>query len=398
MDKSEYKENLVISAGLNIQLSDSTYLIDLLRLEYSQDLRMELAVLYLKEIMKNSQYTFSQELSDIGKNKIILLKDWSLLLCSESLLYIFLDSSQLHITRANLNRIPQFKSFKEGINSIKLVAECGYSYMILYICKLWITSDTEIENIIDSKDLHSLKSSMRSELSAFVYSTAKISSKVILLAINECKSLISAESSETSMEKSREVVEDQIAHMLATKPVCELLLIENRLSVESLDYTHSEETGKIETSFRLSNTITGRFPRLSGSSLALVETPSKETKKSYGEYAEFMESPRFSSINSSPYKAFNGTPLHSPKQSAYSIQQVKQFLIPGNKNYLENQSPIDKETIRRARSPGIRAFSFRDSELKSITTEACMSNDLNRSRTVFEEKKSSCQCQSCYIF
>ena len=395
MNYAECKENLVISTGLNIQVSDSTYLIDLLRLEYSQDVRIELAILYLTEILKTSQYSFSQELTDIGKNKIILLKDWSLLLCSDSLLYIFLESAQLHITRANLNRMPLFKSFKEGITSIKLVAESGYSYLILYICKLWITSVKEIESILDSKDFYSLKSSMRDELSAFIYSSANISPKVIQSAITQCKSLLSAESPEKS---SKDLSIPNPLHTPTTKPLCEFLMIETRLSVESLEYTQSEETGKIDTSFRLSNTITGRFPRLSGSSIALAETPSKETKKSYGEYAECMESQRSSSINNSPNRVLGGTPIHSPKQSAYSIQQVKQFMIPGHKDYLEKESPAGKETIRRNRSPGVRAFSFRDKGLESKNNEACLNSGVNRYRTVFEEKKSSCQCQSCDIF
>jgi rubredoxin len=183
------------------------------------------------------------------------------------------------------------------------------------------------------------------------------------------------------------------------KPTCELLInYLQRDSLESLEYTQSESTGRVETSFRLSNTITGRFPRLSGSSLAVLETPSKEAKKSYTEYIECMESPRFSSKYQSPLKVISSTPVFSPKQAAYTIQEVKNFLIPENEG-LNKLSPGEKENLRRSRNNHVKPLSFQDTDSKSLNSELCMSSrEYFKPRTVFEEQKISCRCQSCGIF
>ena len=73
MESLEYNEDLIIESGLNMQLSPSIYLIDLMRIEYLQELRLEFAVNYIKEITKNSQYSFYENLSEIKNNAIILL-------------------------------------------------------------------------------------------------------------------------------------------------------------------------------------------------------------------------------------------------------------------------------------------------------------------------------------
>ena len=330
------------------------------------------------------------------------------MLCSDSILHICLDIDSSQLSRANLDKYIQIKDFPKGVNSVQLIADKGFTYLIVYICKIWILSDNSIKDFIESGDFSSLKSIIAKEIATFIYSSSKLSPKTILLKINEAKGLFQSENLEPEDEDITENTEENIeeytdgevkpAYTVTRKPICELLFIANRHSIESLEYTHSEETGKAETSFRLSNTITGRFPRLSGSSIALMETPSKDTKKSFGEYAEFMESPRFSSITTSPNKIFNTTPITSPKQSIYSIQEVKNVLLPANKNLANNSSPFDKKTIKKVRSPGVRAFSFRDSEYKSVTTDIYFSTELNRSRTAYEDKKTSCQCQSCYIF
>lgn len=384
MNNIDYKEHLITESGLNLQLSPHIYLIDLLRLEYFQEVRIELAAFYIKEITKNSDFTFSQKVEDADQNRIILLDDWSVLLGSDSLLYIFLDSASTQSARVNLNKLVKGKGFQGEANSIQLIADSGYTFVILYLCKLWVNSSPQLQEFIGTVDLSLLKHNMRSELASFIYSNSKVSRRSILLAITEAKELL--------------VAPTETTYSVATKPICDVLKLETRNSLESLEYTQSEDTGKIETSFRLSNTITGRFPRLSGSSIALVETPSKDTKKSYAEYAEFMESPRFSSINVSPYKGINNTPVNSPKQSMFSIQEVKNFLLPSGNNYLTNQSPVDKKCIKREVTLGVRPFTFRETEAKSFATDAGMSAEGNHSRTVFEEKKSSCQCQSCNVF
>ena len=47
-DKPVYKEEAVISAGLNVMLTSHINLCDLLRIDFTQELRMELVREYLK--------------------------------------------------------------------------------------------------------------------------------------------------------------------------------------------------------------------------------------------------------------------------------------------------------------------------------------------------------------
>lgn len=179
----------------------------------------------------------------------------------------------------------------------------------------------------------------------------------------------------------------------------DIILDNERSSIASLEYTNSELTLKEDTtSFRLSNTVTGRFPRLSGSSISMLESPSKDAKKSFGEYAECMESPRFSYFATSPHKYFGNTPITSPKQSKFSIQEVKGYLIDGEakENYCE-VSPFEKENSKKNRNMDVKIISFQDSDSKSRSTEIGLSNEY-RQKTIFEEKKFSCHCHSCGIY
>ena len=48
IEKNIYNEEAAISSGLNIMLTDKINLCDLLRIEYEEELRLELVAIYLK--------------------------------------------------------------------------------------------------------------------------------------------------------------------------------------------------------------------------------------------------------------------------------------------------------------------------------------------------------------
>jgi hypothetical protein len=400
MKKIEYNEELVISTGLNIELNSKIFLTDLLRLEYSEELRFDLVCLYLKDLVKETRYSFTKCAENKSKDTIILLEDWSLVLCSASLLFISPLAELKSLSRENLKEVFEIDDYSGEVHSLKISVSEGYSYVIIAICKLWVSSDQDFEKIINCKHYEGLINSARNDIGAYIYSKTKLSPKSILFKINEAKELITTPSLATAYE-----IEENPSKILsinaAFKPYCDIFILNNRTSVESFNYTNSEETGRLETSFRLSNTIAGRFPKLSGTSIAILETPSKETKKSFGEYAEFMESPKFSSCNGTPYKLSNSTPIHSPKQSVYSIQQLKSFLIPDHKKVSTGtDSPFEKEPIKRVRSPGLKTFTFHENDFKSLISDSnlTLSSEFTKTKTLFEEKKSSCQCQACNIY
>lgn len=403
MEFSDYNENLIISAGLNIQISTSIFLVDLLRLDYSQDIRPEFLKTYIKDISKPQGFKYIENLQNFEKKSVILLGDFSACVYSHKIFYITCSNQTNDISRANLNSFIELKNPAESLEIHNIPWKSGFSYSFVYFIKNLMKQGAEISHVLKSLSFDSIKSTTKNEVAAYIYANTKIAAKNLLFKINEAKELFQTDCSDLSVSFQESISNASIIECSSFKanhkPICDILIASNnRSSIVSLEYTISDDTGKAETSFRLSNTISGKFPRMSGSSITMLETHSKDVKNSFGEYIECMESPRFSSINVSPYKAITITPLTSPKQSIYSIQEVKNYLLPGIGKNDSNESPYEKVILRKTRSPGIRAFSFQDFETKSITTDVCASNDLNRSRTVFEEKKSSCQCQSCHIF
>lgn len=456
-----YNEDLVKSSDLNIELSGGIFLIDLLRLEYLQDLRFDFAFLYLNEISRNSGFTVKKSLNDLKPMQVVLLEDWTVCVYLTQVYCFFTQNQQIDRSRANLKQ-----KIKSDLNLeahlIEITQASRHTYTAVTICKLFFQSFANIQDLVSNEKFEGFKQSTREDLARFIYSSCKFPAKSLLLKLAQAKELIQLSNSEIpeceevdevdlneeieENEENEEIyeyeenlpispyptgpiidlnqdvdnweepdckagfksvtIEDlQSPDLLIQefkgqiKPTCELLInYLQRDSLESLEYTQSESTGRVETSFRLSNTITGRFPRLSGSSLAVLETPSKEARKSYTEYIECMESPRFSSKYQSPLKVISSTPVFSPKQAAYTIQEVKNFLIPENEG-LNKLSPGEKENLRRSRNNHVKPLSFQDTDSKSLNSELCMSSrEYFKPRTVFEEQKISCRCQSCGIF
>lgn len=393
MENFEYSEEKIIEAGLNLQLGSEIYLLDLLRIEYFQELRHEFAIFYLSQLSKSSKFRVSADLEDLAPMTIVLLADWSLCVYLSEIYCISTQVGRLSISRANLNSLNQLKNVQVRINTVEICQESGFSYMAVNLCKFFLKSFLNIEDLIGIDKLDSFKEDARIDMASFIYSSSRLPAKVLLHKLNEAKEYIEATSFEYE-EYIEELPDIDKVFTAIQKPITDLQIInQSYLSQESLEYTQSEDTSKLETSFRLSNTITGRFPRLSGSSIAVLETPSKETKKSYTEYIECMESPRFSSINPSPMKGLVSTPVFSPRQDVYTIQQVRNFMMA------ELESPCVKESSRRARREGVKPLSFQDTDTKSINSNNCFSSrEFEKTKTVFEEQKISCRCQSCLIF
>ena len=98
----DYQEAKIESAGLNLALNTHLCLIDLLRLEYRKELRYEFVCEYLKEISKGTKYCFRTALEGNLNNTIVLLNDWNLILCSDSLLHISPNTNSIGVCRQNL--------------------------------------------------------------------------------------------------------------------------------------------------------------------------------------------------------------------------------------------------------------------------------------------------------
>ncbi|OMJ65659.1 hypothetical protein SteCoe_37833 [Stentor coeruleus] len=402
MDFTDYEEELITSAGQNIEICDNIYLIDLLRLEYSQDMSASFLKKYLNDISRNQDFKTIENYQNLQKKSIVLLENFNVLIYSHKIIYITCNFQTSDISRVNLKSFLELNYSSGEIEVYEIPAEKDFSYIFAYLCENAINGNTEEQPMMKSLNFEYVKAMVKEKIYEYIYSNSKLKNNDLLIKIHEAKELIQTSNLVLSFDCEKKSLGTSVTEFSAfatnCKPNCDLLINSNfRSSIESLEYTASDDIGKTETSFRLSNTVNGRLPRLSGGSLVMAETPSKEIKKSFGDYTEFMESPKFSSRNTSPYRKIVITPVTSPKQSTYSIQEVKSILLPGIKKDMKG-SPIEKTFMRKNKSNGIRTFNYQDFESKYVATEMHSSYEVNRSKTIFEGKKSSCQCQSCEIF
>ena len=245
---------------------------------------------------------------------------------------------------------------------------------------------------MDKLNFSSVFEDISKELEEFIFSKAKIGIPTILQAIHKSKKIFNEE-----LDGNLEV--------LQLKPVekvkVELKTIEketHKPETDSFEYSHSEEVEKMEISVTISDTLRDRFPRYSAASISITETPCKEFKKSFIEYNEFVEFPRVLNQQISPNKPAEVTPIDSPKQSLFSIQEVKGILNHSSEK-LQKMSPGDKAAMEKAKKtttvPKISSF---DEELKkTLNSELTTSSEINKSKLSCEGKNLSCQCTSCFI-
>jgi hypothetical protein len=372
-------ESVLRNSGLDLQLSSNLTLIDLLLVTNFQPPSHSLAIDYLTSLFSNTSFFLSSNLSDCSPFSIILTADWTLCFFLSSYFLVSSSDSQLSQSREFLNSTLG----AQPISTIELPSQPNFSYVLLSICRSLLSQSLDIPSLVMNYNFESCKASMRSDLIIYIYSKTELMPEIITRRLAEARGLL-RNAANSDLVESKE----GFSFRAEKKPLCELFVCATEGSaVDSLEYTQSLETARNDSSFRLSNTITRRFPRISISSLALNETPLKDPKLSYGEYIECMESQRGSSCRHSPHKESQNTPITSPRQASFSIQQVKKAMLQPNGG--ENESPEEKGEWKKARGEMRRKF---------IGFGECEGSKGDEGKTIFEETKRSCQCQSCDIF
>lgn len=197
-------------------------------------------------------------------------------------------------------------------------------------------------------------------------------------------------------------------YTIDNKPLTDMFSIESKKSlIESYQYSESEFAGKAEElSFQVSLAFKERFPRFSGASISVADTPVKDQQTPFREYSEFIDSPKLNLL-STPIKISNATPIDSPKQVAFSINEVKEILSESSKvfnfttpvsnkhNIIDSTSPYNRQAYPSKR--GKRLFDGEHECVKSLQTEPTGTSEQFKAKFCEETQKPNCQCSSCVV-
>ena len=295
-----YDEQLIVSAGMNIKLSKSINFIDLLRVELSQEIRKDLGLLYLIEITKNTKYlVFDKEPEIFPENCIVLFSNWSVLIKSTKFHQLIILS-------------PLFTTYTYNspvcyltLNHTKCI-----SYKILGTVALFINV-TNVPSFLltfGKINLKELKEKTANSLREMIINQSKVHQRVLTSNLQEAKEILKSNSSAKSTIIASKPIIDLL--VISARPECrkiETKLYEIYENSESLEYSPTQEISELHRNhFPRRNTITRRT--------ASLDKPLEEITRKQ-QLKEYMEC--------NPLNQFLDTPPHSPRQSSYSIIEIK---------------------------------------------------------------------------
>lgn len=316
-----YDEQLIIDSGLNVKICRGIYFKDLLRLEYNEEITHALGYIYLDHLIKNTNYTLSYSLpAQIPDFIITLFPNWSVFIKSQHFyqgIYISPVSSSLPL--------------KMPIQNLSLNSTSMISYKILGLVSLYLTLKNPIiflESFKKAK-LRDLGLKLASDLKDFILVMSKIPTKTLHMDIEEAKEIL------RPCQKKKK-------YWVLMKPVVEISLFQVKNSSkinaslyeigensESMEYSPTQDVNEFAR-YSISNCEKGtkKVPSFVVSEHQITEEPTQ--KKSMLELNE--------SINS--YKLLS-TPINSPKQSSFTIGEIKQMVNFG----VSNQETCDKNSV-----------------------------------------------------
>ncbi|OMJ70425.1 hypothetical protein SteCoe_31611 [Stentor coeruleus] len=316
-----YDEQLIIDSGLNIKICQGIYFTDLLRLEYNEEITHNLGYIYLDYLIKNTNYTLSYSLpTQIPDFIITLFPNWSIFIKSKHFyqgIYISSVSSSL--------------SLKMPIQNLCLNCTSMISYKILGLASLYLTLKNPIiflESFKKAK-FHDLGLKLANDLKDFILVMSKIPSKTLYMDIEEAKEIL------RPCQKKRK-------YWVFIKPAIEISMFQVKNSTkingslyeigensESMEYSPTQNVNEfVRYSINNYEKVSNKTPSFVVSEHQITEEPTQ--KKTILELNE--------SINS--YKLLP-TPINSPKQSSFTIDEIKQMVNFG----VSNHQVCDKNSL-----------------------------------------------------
>ena len=369
MEKT-YNEACLNTAVLNYHTSPNILLKDHLRLDYMHDIRYDFACLYINSILRSHNISFSMDCSLQNSSQITLTPEFNCILQSEKI-------AVLHIQpiNSNLNNyIISKKCLGLKISQFSLENFRYPTYIILALIKIWKDLKEKTVEIFPYLNLEKLTQDLCKDIRIFLMSKLKIPIVSLIQKLNHCKSLI---------DSVPEIKSTIFQHEILQKPLLVLISYTKTQSASiSCEYSHTEDLEKI-CDFQV-NKILERFPRFSAISITVTETPYKDPIKTVIDYSEVLESPIYFDKDKNSRKTSVVTPENSPKQSFFSIQQLREIMTEKEILNIFQASSTDRH--RHAN----------DSRIKT-QSDLASSEDMANSNARIELKQLPCSCESCMI-
>ena len=305
---NQYDEQLIISAGLNIKLSNTVYLKDLLRIEYMQETRKEIGLFYLQYISKNTNYAIFDKIPDVlPESCIVLMQDWSLLIKSK-----FFTSGIL-ISPLYVNYDLKIPIYHITLNHTKCV-----SYKVLGLAALFLSlkDPTGFVDIYKNSIIQEIANKTMIDIKNLILIQSRVPYKTILLDLHEAKELLRA-----NVTKSH--------YSAFTKPVVQMIVYTYKLKSRKIDaslYDINENSESLEYSPTQELSETSKTSKKNERLLRFHSIDRVESKSITSEELTHKKSFFFKTDLINSFRPAN-TPIHSPKQSTYSISEIKKFMF-----------------------------------------------------------------------
>lgn len=232
--ETKYDEQLILDSGQNVRLSSGMHLVDILRIEYYQELSFSLAFYYLQHISGNSNYmVYLNTPCPVPDYCIILMPDWSVLIKSKT------SYKSIKITPIS-SFIPIHK------NCIHLYLNSTFltSYKITGLVSLFFSVKNPIVFLELYKKLNFSQLAQKSltDIKNFILVSSKIPYKTLHLNIQEAKETINSNSSYKKEIKPviKPFILIEIIHPRAVKKI-DMDLYEIGEHSESLEYSPTQD-------------------------------------------------------------------------------------------------------------------------------------------------------------
>lgn len=379
MENTQIEENT--EKILNFRISPNVYISDLYNLEKNCEIRYEVACIYLSQITRGTGISFAPLFLPSDTPQISLIDNWNAVLQGPQTFFVFPQCLNFAESREFMKN--KLKSEKKTVQIQEFRVDCErlQTFALLGLIKIWVEFQGHTANLLGKLNYDTIARETQKEVEKMLISRAKTPLPTILSKLSEVRSTGPVVFSKVFSEKVLE------------KPTIEISIQSSKDTMGSFEYSDSEMTERFEElSFKASEAISNRFPRFSAASITVFETPSKDLKTSFIEYTEMLDSPSHH-LQGSQISSI--TPVDSPKQSLFTINEVKNFL--NNSTIIENFEhsspiPIDK-------NQGFNRNRFEFDELKSsLRTEMTNSSDNCKARINCEGRKNlSCECGSCVV-
>ncbi|OMJ84560.1 hypothetical protein SteCoe_14299 [Stentor coeruleus] len=297
------KDSLLESSELNLEIADGLFLSDLLRIEFDIELRLELVLKYLKAVLPSEYSIIFILKTPIQDNTIVILPDWSVLLATPNI-------------RVALN------TSSDGFFSFYHDSQGPKSYIVLsFLTKLISVNDMNLlppalKQVSDSLSIARIKS----DIAGYLYSVSKFTAKNLLMKYSEAKDLLCPEiiSPESSISSTENL--PPMAKRIIGVKLFEGENLEKKPNNEDIDeFTSFEYSLSEETSQKFTITITNTEKIINKETKELELTGQKSLRQSCLSFGSGIESPRFTSLESS--QSFI-TPLASPRLFDYPSNEM----------------------------------------------------------------------------